>query len=362
MTTLLLFIIYLVYISLGIPDSVTGAAWPAIFTELNIPVSFESAVTVITSLCTVIASFFSARVINRFGTGIVTAFSTLLTALSLIGNSFAPNIFWLCLCAVPAGLGAGAIDAALNNYVALNYKSSHLNFLHCFYGIGVMSSPLLMSLALENSGWRQGYRIIFGVQIFITVVAFLSLIVWKKVDKTKELKKENFTPVSLSLLKMVKNPAIRVSWLVFFSTCALEFCCNHWGATFLVGAENATAPQAAKMVTLFFLGMTLGRFISGLLTKILNAQKIIFIGYALVGIAILLLFLPVPVTLKGVALFLIGLGNGPSFPNLTALTPHYFGKEVSQSIISSQMAICNLGILTMPTLPTLRIYKTAIEN
>ena len=360
MSTLLLLIIYIVYIGLGLPDSITGAAWPAIYEELGIPVSAESAVTVIISLCTVLASFFSAKIINKFGTGIVTAFSTLLTAIALIGNSFAPNLFWLCVCSVPAGFGAGAIDAALNNYAALHYKPSQLSFLHCFYGIGVAASPFIMSFALKNEGWRQGYRLVFYIQITITAIAFLSLIIWKKVSK-ENAEEENFTPKNLSLIKMAKNKAIRISWLVFFSTCALEFTCNHWGATFLVGSEGAAKDVAAEIVSLYFLGITSGRLVSGFLNKILKPQTIIVIGYGIVGIAITTLFLPVPVTVKGVALFMIGLGNGPSFPNLTYLTPHYFGKSASQSIISSQMAMCNLGILIIPTIFGIIAEKISIK-
>lgn len=347
MATVLLIFIYFIYIGLGIPDSAIGSAWPAIFPDLNLPVSYASFVTVIISLCTALSSLFSARLINRFGTGLVTAVSTAVTAVALLGFSLSTSIWWLCLSALPAGFGAGAIDAALNNYVTLRYKPSHVSFLHSFYGIGVAITPFIMSFALKNGDWRQGYRLIFFVQIGLAALAFSTLPLWKKV-KEQLSEEESFTPVTLSYVKMAKIPAARVGWAVFFLTCALEFTCDTWATTYLVQSEGATSASAARFLTLYYLGITVGRFVSGLIVKKLGNHRIVLIGYGIVAAAIIIMFLPVSVLFKGIALLMIGLGNGPSFPNLIYLTPGSFGKQASQSLISSQMAMSNLGILIAP--------------
>lgn len=347
MATILLIFIYIIYIGLGVPDSAIGSAWPAVYRDLNLPVSYASFVTVIISLCTASSSFFSAKLINKFGTGAVTAVSTLVTAAALLGFSLSDSIWWFCVSAVPAGFGAGAIDAALNNYVALRYKSSHINFLHSFYGVGVAITPFIMSFPLKTGDWRQGYRTIFFVQLAIAAIAFLTLPLWNKI-RERENEEEKFTPVTLSYVKMAKIPAARIGWVVFFFTCGLEFTCNTWATTFFVESEGATAATAAKFLTLYFLGITSGRFVSGILARKMSNRSIVLAGYCIVFAAIVILFLPVPVLFKGIALLMIGLGNGPSFPNLIYMTPGHFGKQASQSLIASQMAMCNLGILAVP--------------
>ena len=350
MITLLLLVIYIAFIGLGLPDSLLGSAWPAVYAELNIPVGYGSIISILISLGTVSASVFSARLINKFGTGVVTAISTGLSAVCLLGFSFAQSIWWFCLLGVPLGIGAGAIDAALNNYVATHYKSTHMNFLHSFYGVGVSLSPYLMSFALSvENNWRQGYRIVFYIMAGITLITVLAIPLWKKVKAIKT-EEEQFTPKTLSIGKMIKTRAIRYTWLLFFSTCALEFTCGIWGCTFLVTAEGMSESLAAKFITFYYLGITAGRLISGFISTKLNQKKIVYIGYASVGVALILIALPIPPIVKGIGLFLIGLGNGPTFPNIIYLTPINFGKEVSQSIVGTQMACCNVGILLMPPL------------
>lgn len=349
-TVLLLFIIYAIFIGLGLPDSVLGAAWPKIYAELNLPIGYASFITTVISAGTALASFFSAKAINRFGTGVVTAFSTVMTAAALLGFSFGQSIWWLILLGIPLGLGAGAIDAALNNYVAVRYSAKSMNFLHCFYGVGVSVSPYILSFFLDGEGgWRTGFRVVFLIQAVIAVISILALPLWKKA-KAKETKEEDFTPRTLSLKEMLKMPAVRVAWIVFFTTCALEFTCGIWGCTYLVEAENMLESSAAKYITLYYVGITVGRLVSGLIAGKLSPEKIVFIGYGIVGVAIVALFLPIPATIKGVTLLMIGLGNGPTFPNLTHLTPKYFKKELSQSLVGMQMLFCNLGILAMPPL------------
>lgn len=349
MTTFLFVIISIIFIGLGLPDSLFGAAWPAIYPEFNLPVSYANFVTILISSGTVLASFFSARLINKFGTGLITAVSTAMTAVSLIGFAVSDSIWWFCPLAIPLGAGAGAIDAALNNYVALHYSSMHMSFLHCFYGVGVALSPFIMSLALgENNDWRLGYRIIFYAQMAITAISFLSLPLWKKTGNIKEEREKEVSPITLTFRQMAKIPAVRTAWIMFFASVGLEFICGIWGCTYLVGAEGLSESNAALIQTFYYVGMTTGRFISGLISAKLSPKRIIYLGYSVVGVAIIILFLPLPIMVKGVALFLIGLGNGPTFPNLTYLTPINFGKDISQSIVGSQMTACNVGILIMP--------------
>lgn len=349
MVTVLLIVIYITFVGLGIPDSALGSAWPVIYPDLGIPVGYASFITSLISLFTAIASFFSARLINKFGTGIVTAASTFLTAFALLGFALSDSVIWLCVFAVPTGFGAGAIDAALNNYVAVHYNASQMSFLHCAYGIGVALSPLVLSFALKNFDWRLGYRTIFYIQLGIAVITLLALPLWKKV-KSAEPEKETFTPRTLTYKEMIKIPAERAAWVAFFATCSLEFTCDHWCCTYLVDYEGAPADVAARFLTLYYIGMASGRFLSGILAKKLNSKNIIKIGYCIVAAGIITLFLPVPYTVKGFALFAIGLGNGPTFPNLTYLTPINFGKDISQSLVSSQMLMCNVGIMIMPAL------------
>ena len=347
MFTVLFMIISIICIGLGLPDSLFGSAWPAIYPEMNLPVSSANFVTSLISLGTVIASFFSAKLINKFGTQYVTAVSTGVSTLALLGFSLSGSFWWFILFSLPLGMGAGAIDAALNNFVAVHYSSMHMSFFHCFYGIGVALSPFIMSFALaQNNDWRLGYRLVFCIMIAITLLATFTLPLWKKAQK-KDIVSE-FTPKTLSLLQMAKMPAVRSAWFVFFFTVALEFTCGIWGCTYLVTAEGMSESSASLVLTFYYVGMTAGRFVSGLIAKKIYPEKIVYMGYSIVGVAVLLIALPLPVTVKAVSLFAIGFGNGPTFPNLTFITPINFGKESSQSIIGSQMGMCNLGIVLAP--------------
>lgn len=349
MATLLLIVIYIAFIGLGIPDSLFGAAWPAISREFGQPVSAAGSVTLLISGGTVVSSLLSARVINRFGTGAVTAFSTVLTAAALLGFSLSGSMAWLWLFAVPLGLGAGAVDSALNNYVALHYKASHMSYLHCFYGVGVTLSPYLMSLALSDSGnWQAGYRIAFFIQLAIACITLLSLPLWKRTGGVEEREEE--PPRTLGFRALAGNPSVRTAWLVFFGSCAIEYTCGTWGSTFLVEARGMGADAAALLLTLYYAGMALGRFLSGVFSSRLASWRIIHIGQGVVLAAIVLFLLPLPAPAAGAALFLVGLGNGPVFPNLIHLTPKNFGRDVSQSVMGSQMAASYAGILLMPPL------------
>lgn len=347
MATLLLIIIYIAYIGLGIPDSLIGAAWPAIYEEFLLPVSYASYITILISCGTVLSSFCSARVINRFGTAKVAAFSTTLTAIALFGFSLSQNMLCLCLCAIPLGIGAGSIDTALNNYVALHYKANHMSFLHCFYGVGVSLSPYLMSLALsDNNDWRNGYRIMFYLQLAISIITIVSLPLWQKVGGKQE--QEEQTPRTLTLSQILKTKGTKSVFGIFMFSCSIESICLVWGSTFLVHSKGIAVDKAAEIITVYFVGLALGRFVSGLLVNKMSCIKIILAGQFITLVAIILLAIPGSLSAAVFGLFLVGFGNGPVFPNMTHLTPITFGRDVSQSIIGMQMAISYTGIMLSP--------------
>ncbi len=348
MATLLLLIIYLAFIGLGIPDSLLGTAWPAIYPEFQIPLSYASFVTVIVSCGTVFSSLFSAQLISRFGTGKVSFVSTLLTAIALIGYSFSPNIWCMCLLAVPLGMGAGGIDIALNNYVALHYSATHMSFLHCFYGVGVSISPYVMSRIITGSqGWRGGYRVAFILQMTITVVLLVTLPLWNKVHQNTREEQEVEAKV-LSFPATLRIKGVKSMCCLLITSCAIEFICGNWGSTFLVEYRGMAVDGAATVITFYYMGIALGRFISGLLASKLHPWQIIRLGQITLGIALLLLFVPGGPVLSAAALLMVGTGNGALVPNFTYLAPENFGKDLSQSVISVQMASSYIGIMFAP--------------
>lgn len=347
MATVLLIFIYIFYIGLGIPDSLLGSAWPAIYRELHVPISYASIISVIISTGTVISSLFSTKIIAKLGTAKITSISTSLTAIALLGFSYSQSYIWLCICAIPLGIGAGSIDTALNNYVALHYNAMQMSFLHCFYGIGVTISPYLMSLALsENMKWRNGYRTIFYIQVIIAMLSFLSLPLWKKIKSTQQ---EEVIHV-LSLRQMLRRKKIWASCGVFIGISALESTCLIWGSTYLSDSIGLSADMAAALITFYFAGMTLGRFLSGLFTMKFSDWKIIIMGQIAIFIAVIILLATNDKVSAVLGLFLVGLGNGPIFPNMTHLTPILYKKETSQSIIGIEMAFSNLSIMLTPVL------------
>lgn len=349
MTLLLLFIIYIAFIGLGIPDSLFGTAWPAISDEFSLPVSWANFVTIIISGGTIISSLLSARIINRFGTAAVTAVSTTMTAFALLGFSVSQNMLYLCLCAIPLGLGAGAIDTALNNYVALHYKASHMNFLHCFYGIGVSLSPFIMSFALSKSSWQNGYFNVSLVQFGIALLTIISLPIWKKVRHSGTNSHSSPTR-TLPLKTMLRNPKVMTACMVFLGSCGMEYTCGIWGSTYLVRGKGAAVDTAALMITFYYVGIAFGRFLSGILSAKLTSNQLIRAGQITVLAALVLLILPLPYQVSAFSLFLIGMGNGTIYPNMLHLTPANFGEDVSQSVIGVQMAFSYVGILLAPAI------------
>lgn len=344
----LLVVIYFAFIGLGVPDSLLGSAWPAVHQELDIPVESVSVLTFIISGCTVLSSMFSTNILNKIGTARVTAFSTAMTAVALIGFSFVSSFWSMIPLAIVLGLGAGAIDSGLNNYVALHFKASHMNFLHCFYGVGVSLSPYLMSLALSGADWRGGYRYAFYVQAVISILLVVSIPLWKKTasDITSEVENSK----NLSVLQMAKMPEIRIVWVIMLATNAIEYACGVWGSTYLVEEKGFSPENGAVALTIYYAGMSIGRFLSGLLSGKIATWKRIGIGSAVLAPAIVLMLLPVHGAVTVAGLFLVGLGNGSVYPNMIHLTPHNFGKEVSQSVMGSQIAFAYIGVMLSPAM------------
>ena len=347
----LLVVIYIAFIGLGVPDSLIGSAWPAAHVEIGVPVEAVSILTFLISGCTVLSSMFSTGLLNKLGTAKVTAFSTAMTAAALFGFSVAPS-FWVMLpLSIVVGFGAGAIDAGLNNYVALHYKASQMNFLHCFYGIGVMLSPYLMVQALSNVGWRAGYRYAFYVQAAITLLLIVSLPLWKKTSASGQAEDEPAT--NLSLLQQAKKREVRQVWIIMLATNAIEYACGIWGSTYLVMAKNFQAKDGALALSIYYAGMSIGRFVSGILAEKIKTWNRIAIGTLILAPAIVVMLLPLPGTVAVAALFFIGLGNGSIYPNMMHLTPHNFGKDLSQAIIGSQIAFAYMGVMLAPPLISL---------
>ena len=337
---------------MGVPDSLFGTAWPVMYREFGAPVSYASFYSLLCFSGTISASLLAARVLNRFGTAKVTAFSTLMTAIAVIGVSFCGNVWMVLLLAIPLGLGAGAIDTGLNNYVALHYSALHMSLLHCFYGVGVAISPYVMSLFLMGEDtWRGGYRSAFIIQLCICAVCFAGLPLWKKAHKEiVATEGEEVEQVTVPLAQLMKMPAVRAVCLTFMASMIIEYCCGTWSATFLVDHKGLSPDFAAKVVTVYFGGMITGRLLSGLLSARMNGWQIIKAGTAFIGLGVILLALPFGPVCSAAGLFLIAMGNGPVYPNLTHLAPKSFGKEISQSVMGAQLAFANAGAMIGPPL------------
>ena len=349
MATLLLIILYILAIGLGIPDSAFGAAWPAIHVDLGIDMSMANAVSFLVSGGTIIASLFSAKLINRFGTAAVTAFSTALTVGALFGYAFSPNIWFICLLAIPMGFGGGAVDTAINSYMALRYSAMHINFTHCFYGVGVMVSPYVMSWALRGNGWRHGYIFSGILQTAIAVVSILAIPLWSKVKCCVE-GAEDTPPRTLAFKQMIKSPAVVWASLFFFASTSVEALCTGWCSSYMVHTKGFTAADAAGYLVLYFLGLTIGRILSGLLSNKLSTWTLLKIGIGLGASGCAVLFLASSPLFTMLGLLLIGCGVAPVFPGLSYLTPRNFGIDVSQSVTGFEISFAYSGTMISPIL------------
>ena len=351
MATLLLALLYVAFVSLGLPDSLTGSAWPVMHQDLGVALSSAGVITMIISFGTVVSSLLSDRLTAKFGTGAVTAVSTLLTALALFGFSVS-NAFWqLCIIALPYGLGAGAIDAALNNYVALHYSSRHMSWLHGFWGLGALISPYIMGACLTGSlGWRGGYRTVSIIQTVLTAILFVSLPFWRKTTQKLE-EKDKRVEKALGLKRVFKLKGVVWLLVAFFCYCAAEATAMLWASSYLVRNRGISEETAATFGSLFYIGMTAGRRLCGFVTEKLGDKKLIRIGAAGMLLGIALLALPVQTDVFALAGFVvIGFGCAPVYPSIIHQTPTSFGEENSQSVIGVQMASAYIGTTFMPPL------------
>ena len=349
MIQLLLPIIYLAFISLGLPDSLLGSAWPSMYPLLGVPVSYAGILSMIISFGTIVSSLNSDRLTRALGAGKVTAISVGMTAAALFGFSISTQFWMLCLWAVPYGLGAGSVDAALNNYVALHYESRHMSWLHCMWGIGTMVSPMVMGRVLAGGGpWTAGYRYIALFQIALTAVLFLSLPLWQK--RTDETAEGGTAPQALSLGQVFRLPGAKEVMLCFFCYCALETTAGLWASSYLTLTRGVAADTAASFASLFYIGITAGRAACGFLTLKLSDTQMIRLGQGVLAVGVAALLVPGPQLLALAGLVLVGVGCAPIYPSIIHATPDHFGADRSQAVIGIQMASAYVGNLVMPPL------------
>ncbi len=355
MVHLLIIIIYLAFISLGLPDAVLGSAWPIMYVELGVPLSYSGIISMIISASTICSSLLADKLIRRLGTGIVTAVSVVITALALLAFSFS-NEFWiLCIAAIPYGLGAGCIDTALNNFVALHYSSKHMNWLHCMWGVGAIIGPTIMGAILTNGQtWNTGYRALSTIQIALSLILFLSIPLWKKksgiTDNNGLLEDKSSKSRGLSLIQIFKIPGAKQVFITFFCYCALESIAMLWASSYLVLHNGVGKEMAAILGSMFFIGMTVGRAISGFVSIKLSDTQIIKIGEGITLLGCILLFIPAGEIMSIISIVVLGLGCAPIYPSIIHSTPTLFGKENSQALIGVQMAFAYVGSCFMPPL------------
>lgn len=366
MTQLLLAIIYLAFISLGLPDSLLGSAWPTMYQQFGVPISYAGIISMIISAGTIVSSLQSDRLTKKLGTGKVTAISVAATAVALFGFSFSHSFWALCLWAIPYGLGAGSVDASLNNYVALHYESRHMSWLHCMWGVGATAGPYIMGIALSmGQGWNMGYRYIGIIQVVLTAVLVFSLPLWKGRKSTTENlqnaemeqllenvseKADTTAEKALSLREILKIAGAKEVMLCFFCYCALEQTAGLWASSYLTLHKGVSSETAAIFASLFYIGITVGRAISGFITMKLNDTQMVRLGQSIIILGIMAMVLPGSNVLALAGLILIGLGCAPIYPCVIHSTPAHFGADKSQAIIGVQMAFAYIGILAMPPL------------
>jgi fucose permease len=361
MYSLLLAVIFLASVSFGLPDSLLGSGWPAMYEELGASVSWAGVVSMIIAGGTIISSLLSDWLTRKIGEGRIAAFSVLLTAIALFGFSLSKSFYVLCAWAVPYGLGAGAVDAAMNNYVATHYRSRHMSWLHCFWGVGAAISPYIMGYCLSGGlGWNMGYRFVGIIQAALTAVLFITLPLWKKNASITMSKSPGYTPAVLSIKQAAAIPGVRYILIAFFAYCAVETTTGLWASTYLVQYCGIGKETAARFASLFYIGITLGRFLSGFLAEKAGDKLMIRIGIGLVALGAICIVLPLGNTVSLVSLIVIGLGCAPIYPAVIHSTPGNFGRENSRAIIGIQMASAYVGSTFMPPLFGLLSSKLGI--
>ena len=360
MITLILIIIYLAFISLGLPDSLLGSAWPVMQADLSVGFSSAGIISMIVCGGTIISSLFSGKLIHRFGTGKLTFVSVTMTALALLGFSAFPSFIWLCIMAIPLGLGAGSVDAALNNFVALHYEAKHMSWLHCFWGVGATSGPIIMSLFLaKNNDWQKGFFTISLIQFALVFLLFITLPLWKKLEKN-DSEVSNDDKKNTEKISPLKIPGVKLALVSFVCYCATESTAGLWGSSYLVNYKGFSADDAARGISLFYGGITLGRLLTGFLTMKFNNRILIRSGQIICIIGAIFLLAPLPTYFSLIGLILVGLGCAPIYPCMLHETPTRFGTSASQSIMGIQMAFAYIGSTFMPPILGFIASKTSI--
>ncbi|TWT27079.1 sugar MFS transporter [Planomicrobium sp. CPCC 101110] len=352
MAAFFIIIIYLAFISLGLPDSLLGVTWPVMQPEFGAPLETAGLLFMAMAGGTIASSLASGAMLKRFGTGKVAFVSSFMTAAALLGFYFSPSLVWLFLCAIPLGLGAGAIDAGLNHYVASHYKAHHMNWLHCFWGVGATLGPVVMASVISgDSSWRNGYLAIAGIQFVLVIILFFSLPLWDRIaaspsdtEKTEEESK------GTEAIKPMQIKGVKLTLAAFLFYCGAESAIGLWGSSFLVNAKGLSVETAAKWVSLYFGGITLGRFVTGFLSLKVSNRTLIRAGQLTALAGALLLLFPFPASFSLAGFVLTGLGLAPIFPGMLHETPAHFGRMHAQSIMGYQMAVAYTGSLSLPPL------------
>ena len=348
MTTALLGIIYLAFVSLGLPDGLLGAAWPTMHVSIGANVSLAGVISMIICLGTIVSSLLTVQLVRRLGTGKLTALSVALTAVALFGFSASAEFWQIALWAIPYGLGAGAVDASLNAYVATHYAARHMNWLHCCWGLGAAGGPMIMSWQMGSSaGWPGGYRIVGALQVALVVAITLSIPLWRDQNDAADQDGKHTVPTRRKLLAL---PGVKLAMAGFLCYCALESACGLWASTFLVLGHGVSAQAAALLASLFYAGITVGRFLSGVLTLRLDGKQLLRLGETIMGIGLVVLMVSPSETGLGLGLALLGLGCAPIYPQMIQLTPVRFGSQNAQSLMGLQMACAYVGSMAFPPL------------
>lgn len=350
MIGLLIGIIYLSFFGLGLPDSMLGAAWPTIFTDIDVPVSGAGIISAIIAFGTILSSLASDRITRKLGASKTTAISVAITAFALLGFGISTKFWHLCLISIPYGLGAGSVDAALNNYVSLHFSSKHMNWLHCMWGLGAAVGPAIMGGVLTGGqSWHLGYIIVSIIQIVISTLLFISLPIWKKPTKLQN-EEVKVSEKPLSFKEILKIRGVKSVMVTFFAYCALEVTVTLWASSYLNLEKGIESETAALWGSLYVLGITVGRAICGFISIKLNDVQMTRLGECFMVGGLILLFLPLPNVFSLIGLVIFGIGSAPVYPSIIHSTPARFGESRSQALIGVQMASAYTGTCLMPPL------------
>ncbi|MFZ5989543.1 MAG: MFS transporter [Bacillota bacterium] len=372
MATFFLMIIYMAFISLGLPDSLLGVAWPLMQSDYGAPFEAAGLVSMFIAGGTIVSSLASGAVHKRLSTGKVTFVSCLMTAVSLLGFSFSPSLIWLLFLAIPLGLGAGSVDAALNNYVASHYKAHHMSWLHCFWGVGATLGPIIMSqfIARQNS-WRNGYAAVSAIQFSLVALLFFTLPMWNRMakevhnspDHLNEAYKDTNTikpPEAEKKLNPLQIKGVKLALVSFLFYCGVEATMGLWGSSFLVGIKGLPTAVAAQWVSMYYAGITVGRLITGFITLKVSNRILIRMGQATALAGAVLVLMPLTTIFSLIGFIMVGLGCAPIFPCMLHETPARFGKENSQTIMGYQMALAYTGSTFLPPILGIMAAQTTI--